>query len=220
MLVENAGVFFVPHNQTEEGFETTVGINYFGKISRWAWKSYWRVLKVWGKTNKNPHCEISTPFHITFITHIALQVISCWHICWWTSWRKLLRIAENPGTEKSSWREALCHLTAYIRAREWYKSHKYLRYGLIPCLLFWVLLLWLLHSLQGCSARAVITASLFELLGAVNWGDLEGYKAQESGLQEYSNSKIMTILAAREINKRLKVATKWTTSMREQIEQQ
>lgn len=33
MLVENAGVFFVPHNRTQEGFETTVGINYFGEIS-------------------------------------------------------------------------------------------------------------------------------------------------------------------------------------------
>ena len=29
-LVNNAGVFLVPHDHTEEGFETTVGINYFG----------------------------------------------------------------------------------------------------------------------------------------------------------------------------------------------
>ena len=29
-LVNNAGVFLVPHAYTEEGFETTVGINFFG----------------------------------------------------------------------------------------------------------------------------------------------------------------------------------------------
>ena len=50
-------------------------------------------------------------------------------------------------------------------------------------------------------------ASLFELLGTVHWDDLEGYKTRESGMFEYSNSKIMTIMAAREVNKRLKV--KW-----------
>ena len=49
------------------------------------------------------------------------------------------------------------------------------------------------------------TASLFELLGSVNWGDLEGYNAVESGLFEYSNSKLMTIMAMREMNRRLKV---------------
>lgn len=48
-------------------------------------------------------------------------------------------------------------------------------------------------------------ASLFELLGTVNWDDLEGYKTRESGMLEYSNSKIMTIMAGREMNKRLKV---------------
>lgn len=30
VLVENAGVFLVPHDRTKEGFETTVGTNYFG----------------------------------------------------------------------------------------------------------------------------------------------------------------------------------------------
>lgn len=29
-LVNNAGVFLVPFDHTQEGFETTVGINYFG----------------------------------------------------------------------------------------------------------------------------------------------------------------------------------------------
>ena len=31
VLVENAGVFLVPHDRTQEGFETTVGTNYFGE---------------------------------------------------------------------------------------------------------------------------------------------------------------------------------------------
>jgi hypothetical protein len=31
VLVENAGVFLVPHDHTQEGFETTVGTNYFGE---------------------------------------------------------------------------------------------------------------------------------------------------------------------------------------------
>ena len=31
VLVANAGVFFVPHSRTQEGFETTVGTNYFGE---------------------------------------------------------------------------------------------------------------------------------------------------------------------------------------------
>jgi NAD(P)-dependent dehydrogenase (short-subunit alcohol dehydrogenase family) len=30
VLVENAGVFLVPHDRTQEGFETIVGTNYFG----------------------------------------------------------------------------------------------------------------------------------------------------------------------------------------------
>ena len=29
-LVSNGGVFLVPYDHTQEGFETTVGINYFG----------------------------------------------------------------------------------------------------------------------------------------------------------------------------------------------
>lgn len=33
VLVENAGVFLVPHDRTEEGFEVTVGTNYFGKAT-------------------------------------------------------------------------------------------------------------------------------------------------------------------------------------------
>jgi retinol dehydrogenase-12 len=30
VLVNNAGVFLVPHDFTQEGFETVVGTNYFG----------------------------------------------------------------------------------------------------------------------------------------------------------------------------------------------
>jgi len=47
-------------------------------------------------------------------------------------------------------------------------------------------------------------ASLFEQLGSVKWDDLEGYKSVDSSLFEYS--KLMVILMARELNKRLKVA--------------
>ena len=50
-------------------------------------------------------------------------------------------------------------------------------------------------------------ASLFELLGFVNWGDLEGYNARESGIFEYAASKVETIMMVRELNKRLKVRT-------------
>ena len=56
-------------------------------------------------------------------------------------------------------------------------------------------------------------ASLFELLGSVKWEDLEGYKSRESGVFEYSNSKIMVIMAAREMNKRLKVNELLSSSM-------
>jgi len=48
-------------------------------------------------------------------------------------------------------------------------------------------------------------ASLFELLGKVNWSDLEGRNARESGVFEYSTSKIEVIMMTRELNKRLKV---------------
>jgi len=48
-------------------------------------------------------------------------------------------------------------------------------------------------------------ASLFEQLGSVKWEDLEGYKTKDSSLFEYSNSKLMVIMMARELNKRLKV---------------
>lgn len=50
-------------------------------------------------------------------------------------------------------------------------------------------------------------ASLFELLGNVNWSDLEGKKARESGIFEYSTSKVEIIMMVREMNKRLKVRT-------------
>jgi hypothetical protein len=49
-------------------------------------------------------------------------------------------------------------------------------------------------------------ASLFEQLGSVKWEDLEGYKTNDSSLFEYSNSKLMVIMMARELNKRLKVS--------------
>ncbi len=53
--------------------------------------------------------------------------------------------------------------------------------------------------------RIVSMASLFELLGVVNWGDLEGYNARESGVFEYATSKVEIIMMVRELNKRLKV---------------
>lgn len=75
---------------------------------------------------------------------------------------------------------------------------------LASCLfrLFWMLSYGLIAF---PASRIVKMASLFELLGTINWDDLEGYKSRESGVFEYSNSKIMVILGAREINKRLKV---------------
>lgn len=48
-------------------------------------------------------------------------------------------------------------------------------------------------------------ASLFELIGVINWEDLEGHNARESGLFEYSASKIENIMFIRELNRRLKV---------------
>jgi penicillin-binding protein-related factor A (putative recombinase) len=48
-------------------------------------------------------------------------------------------------------------------------------------------------------------ASLFELLGGVDWTDLEGKKSRQSGVFEYSNSKIQIIMMIRELNKRLGV---------------
>ena len=48
-------------------------------------------------------------------------------------------------------------------------------------------------------------SSLFEQLGSVRWHDLEGKETSTSGLFEYSNSKVMVIMMARELNKRLKV---------------
>ncbi|BDA51111.1 Retinol dehydrogenase 12 [Coccomyxa sp. Obi] len=96
-----SGVFLVPHDHTEEGFETTVGINYFGHF---------------------------------LLTHLLMD--------------KLKESA--PGS------------------------------------------------------RVVSMASLFELLGNVNWSDLEGKKARESGIFEYSTSKVEIIMMIREMNKRLK----------------
>lgn len=48
-------------------------------------------------------------------------------------------------------------------------------------------------------------SSLLEQLGTVRWDDLEGQGTTASGLLEYSSSKIMIIMMARELNKRLKV---------------
>ncbi|KAK9839194.1 hypothetical protein WJX81_000665 [Elliptochloris bilobata] len=103
-LVNNAGVFLVPHDFTQEGFETTVGTNYFGHF---------------------------------LLTHLLLDTI------------------KETAT------------------------------GSAP-------------------TRIVSMASLFELLGFVNWGDLEGYNARESGIFEYATSKVEVIMMVRELNKRLK----------------
>ena len=48
-------------------------------------------------------------------------------------------------------------------------------------------------------------ASLFELLGWIQWDDLEGQKSRESGLFEYSTSKLELIMMMRHLNKQLKV---------------
>lgn len=53
--------------------------------------------------------------------------------------------------------------------------------------------------------RIVSMASLFELFGDVPWGDLGGSRATDSSLFEYGNSKLMVIMAGREMNKRLRV---------------
>lgn len=53
--------------------------------------------------------------------------------------------------------------------------------------------------------RVVSMASLFELLGWVNWEDLEGYNAKESGVFEYATSKLEVIMMVRELDRRLKV---------------
>ena len=56
---------------------------------------------------------------------------------------------------------------------------------------------------MGC--RIVTMASLFELLGWVQWDDLEGQKSRESGVFEYSISKLELIMMMRHLNKQLKV---------------
>ena len=53
--------------------------------------------------------------------------------------------------------------------------------------------------------RIVTMASLFELLGWIQWDDLEGLKSRESGVFEYSTSKLELIMAMRHLNKQLKV---------------
>ncbi len=48
-------------------------------------------------------------------------------------------------------------------------------------------------------------ASLFELLGWIQWDDLEGQKSRESGVFEYSTSKLELIMMMRHLNKNLQV---------------
>ena len=48
-------------------------------------------------------------------------------------------------------------------------------------------------------------ASLFELLGWIQWDDLQGHKSRESGVFEYSTSKLQLIMMMRQLNKNLKV---------------
>ena len=48
-------------------------------------------------------------------------------------------------------------------------------------------------------------ASLFELLGWIQWDDLEGQKSRESGVFEYSTSKLELIMMMRHLNKQLEV---------------
>ena len=49
-------------------------------------------------------------------------------------------------------------------------------------------------------------ASLFELLGWIQWDDLEGQKSRESGVFEYSTSKLELIMMMRHLNKNLQVS--------------
>jgi NAD(P)-dependent dehydrogenase (short-subunit alcohol dehydrogenase family) len=99
-LVNNAGVFLVPHDHTQEGFETTVGTNYYGHM---------------------------------YLTHLLMDKVQ-----------------------------------------------------------------------QSKPARIVFMASLFETLGVLRWNDLEMHESKESGVFEYATSKLMIIMLARELNKRLK----------------
>jgi NAD(P)-dependent dehydrogenase (short-subunit alcohol dehydrogenase family) len=100
VLVNNAGVFLPPHDHTQEGFEVTVGTNYFGHF---------------------------------YLTHLLLNKLT-----------------------------------------------------------------------QSAPARIVFMSSTFENLGMVDWVDLEMKRANESGIFEYATSKLMKIMFAWELNRRLK----------------
>ncbi|CAL5228139.1 g11218 [Coccomyxa viridis] len=115
VLVNNAGVFLVEHNRTEEGFEVVQGTNYFGTF---------------------------------LLTHLLLD--------------KLKDTAQNKGHARHVPSHSVSHPT-------------------------WI----------------VTMASLFELLGWIQWDDLEGQKSRESGVFEYSTSKLELIMMMRHLNKNL-----------------
>ncbi|KAI3431715.1 hypothetical protein D9Q98_004759 [Chlorella vulgaris] len=64
----------------------------------------------------------------------------------------------------------------------------------------------LLPELQAATpSRIVWQGSVFEQLGRVKWDDLGGQFARDSDLWQYADSKLMCMMAAREMAKRLKV---------------
>ncbi|KAL4439975.1 hypothetical protein ABPG75_002976 [Micractinium tetrahymenae] len=63
----------------------------------------------------------------------------------------------------------------------------------------------LLPELQAATpARIIWQGSAFEQLGTVPWGDLGGEFARDSDVWQYSNAKLCSVMAAREMARRLK----------------
>ncbi|KAL4420287.1 hypothetical protein ABPG77_005627 [Micractinium sp. CCAP 211/92] len=63
----------------------------------------------------------------------------------------------------------------------------------------------LLPELQAATpARIIWQGSAFEQLGSVPWGDLGGEFARDSDIWQYSNSKLCSVMVAREMARRLK----------------
>jgi len=208
VLVNNAGVFVVPFDHNQEGFETPVGTNYFGEAVI--------CLPIIGEdmvlavgehmlVGCRPAPSLLALIGADDYMHRALLADSLAagqpeEDCQGCGWGQVGAFPSLPSIALLSSTD-----TCLFKSSDQFMQ--------VMHVLATTAVHWETGSLPlGSSDREQVMASLFERLGSVKWDDLEGYISRDSSLFKYGNSKLMVILMMRALNKRLKVAPQFLSS--------
>lgn len=116
VLVENAGVFLVPYDRTQEGFETTVGTNYFGKANTDTGTVIWQNCASYPSSQHSASYS-SNP---TAVAHSLLSDV-------WDGCRPLLAIASPVRQAEGDWSEGWRSQVRQPYTIDWSPSLKSIR---------------------------------------------------------------------------------------------